>query len=209
MYTPSHAQLFEQYFLASVPNDVSFKAQYISNDGDGYYKSTGWWRAIIDKIDFIEEIILNEWGSTFIFSDVDVQFFGPISAVVSKSLNGYDVVCQKDSPGGTLCTGFFGARANENNLSAWRYVRMLVQQHWGQLHDQNAFNQAVRRHAVKWAFLPLSFFGGGTFSGKIWNPGANLHVPASPLLHHANYTCGVSNKALQLEYVRNIVTRRS
>lgn len=63
-------------------------------------------------------------------------------------------------------------------------------------------------YRVKWTYLPVEFFGGGTLTGRQWEPGASLKVPKNIVLHHANWTVGLENKIAQLELVRGIVTNR-
>ncbi|HNV85620.1 MAG TPA: putative nucleotide-diphospho-sugar transferase [Candidatus Omnitrophota bacterium] len=64
------------------------------------------------------------------------------------------------------------------------------------------------RNFLNWEFLPREFFGGGVFTGKIWNPGEELEIPDNIILHHANWTVGVRNKVAQLEYVQEKVRQR-
>jgi hypothetical protein len=61
---------------------------------------------------------------------------------------------------------------------------------------------------MKWKYLPVEFFGGGTLTGTLWEPGLPLTVPENIFVHHANWTVGVSNKIAQLSYVRKIVEER-
>lgn len=55
---------------------------------------------------------------------------------------------------------------------------------------------------LKWNYLPASFFGAGTESGKAWRPGDEIFVPDDAIMHHANWTEGLENKLAQLEHVR-------
>ena len=63
-------------------------------------------------------------------------------------------------------------------------------------------------YRFRWGFLPKEFFGGGTLTGKSWEPGLLLPVPKKIVLHHANWTVGVENKLAQLAYVRSVVANR-
>jgi len=132
------------------------------------------------------------------------------------AIEGYDIVCQRNDPNedGQLCTGFFIIRANHRTLKLWKLVRESVKKAG---RDQFAFNRILRRlnhwwwnfrykcPRINYNYLPNRFFGGGTLTGKIWEPGMELLVSNDIVLHHANWTVGVENKIAQLEYVKGIV----
>ena len=102
-----------------------------------------------------------------------------------------------------LCAGFFFCRGTESTLELWR--RTLD----GLRPPQNAGDdQALVRRFVhdtpglRWSLLPVAFCGGGTLTARCWNPGDALPVPASVVMHHANWTIGVANKIVMCELVR-------
>ena len=64
-------------------------------------------------------------------------------------------------------------------------------------------------YGIKWRYLPMEFFGGGTLTGKQWTPGTSLVIPRNIVLHHANWTVGLENKIAQLQYVRNIAMKHN
>ena len=77
--------------------------------------------------------------------------------------------------------------------------------------DQNALKHFLRESNpfhIKWGYLPIEFFGGGTLTCKIWEPGKSLPVPQNIIMHHANFTKGVDNKIAQLHYIKDIVKQR-
>ncbi len=65
-----------------------------------------------------------------------------------------------------------------------------------------ALPNTPNQFALKWNYLPASFFGAGTESGKAWRPGDEILVPPDAIMHHANWTEGLENKLAQLEHVR-------
>lgn len=151
-------------------------------------------------------------GGVFIHSDVDIQFFRPTKAIISALMQDKDMVIQKDHPRGLSCAGFFACRGNERTLKLWQEVkkRLMDKEYMranpktnDQLEMQN-FTIKSNPFNVVWALLPNEFFGGGTISGKRWNPGDTLVVPQGIFMHHANWTVGIENKIAQLEYVRNM-----
>jgi hypothetical protein len=173
----------------------------------------GWTDTTIRKVDLIIRAIKENWGSIFIFSDVDIQFFAPIKATILKLMKNKDLMIQKNSPNGVLCSGFFACRANEKTLQLWQDVKLTMQK--DKLNsDQNSLNRCIKRHNktnpynVVWGYLPNTFFGGGTLTGHEWSPGMSLPVPHGIMMHHANWTKGVKNKIAQLMYVKKVVRKR-
>jgi len=173
----------------------------------------GWTDTTIRKVDLIIRAIKENWGSIFIFSDVDIQFFCPIQKRIFELMEGKDMIIQKNAPNGVLCSGFFACRGNEKTLRLWQDVKKTMQK--SKLHsDQKSLNRCIKRHSQKnpynvvWSYLPSTFFGGGTLTGREWYPGIHLKVPHGILMHHANWTKGVKNKIAQLVYVRKVVNKR-
>jgi len=58
---------------------------------------------------------------------------------------------------------------------------------------------------VKWGYLPIEFYSGGSLTGELWKPGMELSIPKKIILHHANWTISLENKIVQLKYVRDKV----
>ena len=142
-----------------------------------------------------------------VFSDVDVQFFAEFAASLECLLGQNEIVCQAESPGGTYCTGLFVCRSSPQVVRLWEDVSTELARGDGDEHDQDAFNRLLRsnRSPVRCGYLPYAFFGGGTLTGTRWFPGDYLPIPATIVLHHANFTVGVPNKVAQLTYVRQRV----
>jgi len=69
--------------------------------------------------------------------------------------------------------------------------------------------RGVNPYGLRWGYLPVTFFGGGTLTGRRWEPGMTLPVPDRVVLHHANWTGNFANKAAQLRYVKEVVDIRA
>src|SRR6266404_5466514 len=214
LYTPSHKVLKDQFFLPSIQDDFDVVCElYDQTCPSAKFMDEGWTQTTMKKVDLIIRAIKENWGSIFIFSDVDIQFFCPIQKKILKLMEGKDIVMQKNSPNGVLCTGFFACRGNEKTLQLWTDVKKTMEKNCLNS-DQNSFNRCIKRNAqsnpynVVWAYLPNSFFGGGTLTGCEWRPGMFLPIPHNIMIHHANWTKGIDNKIAQLVYVRNEVMRR-
>jgi len=59
-----------------------------------------------------------------------------------KKMKNKDIVLQRDSPSGLICTGFFVCRANEKTLKLWNDIKGLIHES-GSRDDQGFFNDLV------------------------------------------------------------------
>lgn len=212
LYTPSHKQMMDEWFLPSIQDDFELIIEERDQEcASALYKKDGWKKTTLKKVELIIRAIEDNWGAFFIFSDVDIQFFAPIKEIIQKLIVNKDLIVQKDRPSGTVCSGFFICRANEKTLALWKDVHMYMQL-VEQASDQEALNYCLRKssdHAdIVWDYLPTIFFGGGTLTGKLWYPGRNLPIPEHIVMHHANWSHGMKNKIAQLSYVHNHVHRK-
>ncbi len=214
LYTPSHKVLVDDFFLPSIQDDFEIILQETNQTcPTARFRSAGWTKTTIQKVDLIIRAIKENWGNIFIFSDVDIQFFGPIKDRILSLIKNNDLIIQKNSPNGVMCSGFFACRANEKTLRLWQDVKKIMSR--TELSDQHSLNKCIRRkrrhrnpYGIKWAYLPKEFFGGGTLTGRHWHPGKKLPIPQNILMHHANWTYGIKHKIAQLKYVKNAVRKR-
>jgi hypothetical protein len=211
LYTPSHELLKNTFFLPSIQDDFDIVLEFCDQTcSSAKFMGDGWTETTQRKVDLIIRAIKENWGSIFIFSDVDIQFFAPIQNTILMYMHDKDMVMQKNTPSGVLCTGFFSCRGNEKTLQLWTDVKKAMEEDKSSS-DQISLNRCIKRNSKKnpynlsWGYLPNSFFGGGTLTGCEWNPGMLLPIPDDIVMHHANWTKGIKNKVAQLEYVRNAV----
>lgn len=223
--TPSHRPMLEKFFLPSLPAFFDSVVQEHEQEcPSGAYNSSGWKFTIFKKILQVEQAIIDNFGGIFVYSDVDVQFFDMKRSDILDNLGDKDIVFQKDffkkdfnpllGHNGPACIGFFIIRANSQTLGLWRAVKkMCLENKDCNDYDQRAVNIFLRdtEHKVQWGFLPKSFYNASLSSGKrqgigLWKPGAPLRLPKKVLMHHANWTVGVSNKMSMLERVRSMVS---
>jgi Nucleotide-diphospho-sugar transferase len=213
LYTPSHEILKDQFFLPSLHDDFELIFEFCEQTcPSAKFMEEGWTETTMRKVDLIIRAIKENWDSIFIFSDVDIQFFTPIQDIILKHMHNKDMVIQKNTPWGVLCSGFFACRGNAKTLKLWMDVKKRMEQDG--LSDQITLNRCIKRHSKKnpydivWDYLPSSFFGAGTLTGRLWRPGMTLPIPKDIVMHHANWTNGIKNKIAQLNYVRNVVQKR-
>jgi MoaA/NifB/PqqE/SkfB family radical SAM enzyme len=199
----SHTTLKDTWFLPTLEDDYEVRTFQCDVEGPGTYLEEDWTRAVLFKSATIVNAIEENWGDVFVYSDVDVTFFGPTKTTILEHVRDKDVVCQLDHPCGTLCTGFFGIRANKATLRLWRQVHDAVEQ---ERRDQVAFNRFVREFRdLRVGYLPSTFFGPGTFSGRLVHAHERVYVPAAAVMFHANYTIGVTNKMRLLSQISRVV----
>lgn len=215
IYTPSHSILKDSFFLPSIQDDFNIICEPVEQKcSSARFMDTGWTETTTAKVDLIIRAIHENWGNLFIFSDVDIQFFCPIKETLLSLIKDNDLIIQKNSPNGVLCSGFFVCKANEKTLALWTDVKKIMEKNSSKS-DQISLNQCIKRHskknpyAIKWDYLPDTFFGGGTLTGHEWLPGKKLPIPANIMMHHANWTKGIRNKIAQLKYVKQTVTKRN
>jgi len=208
-YTPSHTEMFENWFLPSIHPDDNYEIIVECHRQEcptGSFMESGWIDTMKHKVDLVIRAIHENWGEVFVHADVDIQFFGPTQKIIEELMINKDLLAQKDEPGGTLCAGFFACRANEKTLKLWQEIRKNLS---ANRNDQQLLNDLIRNKnpfQIIWGYFPTDkFIGGGTFTGKRWYPGVSLILPRNILMHHANYTAGIENKIEQLNYVKKII----
>lgn len=209
-YTESHKKLATEWLLPSIQDDF----EIIIGSGEQHcptatYLQQGWTKTTKNKVEFITETIKNNLGSIVIFADADIVFFKSIKNDILSFLEDKEFVVQLDSDG-KLCSGFFALRANQKTLTLWREIGLYMQK-TAKMSDQGALNHFLNPRknifALEWAFLPTTYFGGGTFRKSFWYPGKKLHVPENPAMFHANWT-RFSYKIAMLTHVTDVVKSR-
>jgi hypothetical protein len=193
-YTESHANLFENYFKKSLV-DLEIDATIGEQDcKSGSYYQDGWKTTTMKKVDVFLKGVKENMGGVFIFSDVDIQFFGSIKETLVGELGDADIAIQNDYAGG-LCSGFFICRGNERTLKMFQSMK---DNHNLYREDQHALNMNLNFCKVK--VLSNKFWTFGAYQQQ-WK-GQNFDIPDDILMHHSNWTEGIDNKIKLLELVK-------
>jgi len=212
--TPSHEILKNNWFLPSIKDNYELVIKEFKQEcPSGEFLKNGWEKTIDQKIEMIIGAIKENWNDVFIFSDVDVQFFGKTERTLLNELAEKDILFQKNCGNlqeiEPICTGFFILKANNRTLKLFQEVKNLRASNPEFVGCQSAINYLVKKQpGLLCGFLPESFWSPGITHGQnnwLWGPGKELKVPKNILLHHANWTKGIENKIKQLEYVKKIV----
>jgi hypothetical protein len=220
-YSSSHEEMLQKWFVGTMQDDFDVVARRIDQDCPAAeYMSPGWTDTVVRKIPLILEAIdAHDENGFFLFSDVDVQWFGPVQGRLRRLLAEYpdvDIFFQTDawrnpSSLGNICTGFFVCKANVRTRAFWTLVGECMRRiGFG---DQRTSQHIILRNVIlglKVGYLPPEFWGPGSLqtSPTRWEPGMTLAPPMDILMHHANWTVGTANKVKQLEYVASVVRQR-
>jgi len=196
-YTDSHSSMFNDYLKKYNTDleliDIDRKYEQVCPTGE--FRTNGWAKSMSTKLEVIIDAIKSNFNDIIVFSDVDVQFFGPIKEQLLIELGEYDIAFQNDY--GSLCAGFFICKCNEKTLNLFEtaYNQMLRRMF---ICDQPAINANLR--LVSYTVLSKRFWTFGE-NKTVWE-GQEFEIPNDILVHHANYTIGIDNKLKLLNIVR-------
>jgi hypothetical protein len=165
----------------------------------GEFAEEGWNKTMADKVEYVLSAF-DHPDEYFIYSDLDVQFFQPITPLAQKVLAKHDIVFQNDS-NGVRCAGFFYCRKTESTKKLFQKTLEIIGKHRD---DQPAIHEILTNELVdvKTAFLPPQFFTFGAFY-QHWNGQQVFPLPKGIVVHHANWVIGIDNKLKLLQAVRN------
>ena len=203
-YTDSHSDLFDNYFLPSVPKNLEVVAKKLPQECSGVFMDSCWMKTMTRKLDYVLESIRECWGGVFIHSDCDVQFFGPFLENILNQLGDKDLAGQAELKQSEICCGFFICRANEKTENLFKAVKSLVND---KENDQIVLNK-IKEQFVDWKTLDGRYFSAIHFLGfgKTWSPGDEVKIERNDILmHHANWTIGIENKKKLMGAVRQKV----
>lgn len=157
-YTESHGEMFERFFLPSVPDSLELISERFEQEcPTGEYHSTGWVRAVGRKIEVIRRAIdlaRRDGDDYFMFSDCDIHFFSDIEPDITRRMKNFDFIAMDDD---IYCTGFMAIRADDRAAFMWRWAAENLQAYGC---DQPAGNAFIRKHE-RWIrladFVPPAF----------------------------------------------------
>ncbi len=192
--------MFDRHFKPSLPPGMVPVARELSQESaSGIFQSEGFQTTCVHKIDYLLKALeANLNGNPLSFSDVDLRFYGDPTKDLHRRFTDAEMLFQDDGPGGA-CTGFVAMCPTPRVLAFWRNVAKLMRE-TDQM-DQDAANRLLLTHvAPPWGLLPACYWTVGQ-TGHEWKPGDPVNPPSDLLVHHANWTRGVSNKLALLAAV--------
>ena len=194
IYTESHKEMYENYFLKTIPNEFEIIPNEIPQEcPTGEFYESGWDKTCYRKTELYLKACEENMGSVFAFSDVDIQFFGKIKEAMLSELGDFDIACQNDT-GPYYCSGFFVCRGNERTLNMFREMVKNYDRE-----DQTTLNNHI--HLAKSKFLSHKFFTIGHLLNTAWT-GQEFEIKHEILMHHSNWVIGLDRKAKLMDIVR-------
>jgi hypothetical protein len=210
-YSESHEKFLPWFnTIKDVDPDIEISHYKLPQDCEtAEFKHSGWNQVTGKKLQRMVEIFDEDSSDdSFIFSDIDVQFFSSVSKLSSKALKNHDIVFQNDYYG-FECTGFFYCKKTKETKRMFEKALEIIKTYGDQSvdgpgGDQEAIQTSLKIHnsTVRRAFLPPQFFTFGMFYDH-WKGQASFPLPKGIVMHHANWVIGVDNKIKLLQAVRN------
>ena len=209
-YSPSHENLYRNYFLSSIGSEFEVNANKLSKDSNFYQKTYSYTLSLSGRTDPAEQTKVKFWksgcednmGETIVCTDVDVQFFGQAVPTLIEELGDYDLACQY---GGArtipLGGGFFVMRCNEKTLN----FLTQIDNHFIE-DSQYMINKF--KSLCDYKVLSEKFFTIGQVLGRPWRGEVTFTIPNPILMHHAAGTSGMKQKVKLLDLVERRVSAR-
>jgi uncharacterized FlgJ-related protein len=108
-HTWHQEELVREFFLPSAKDKfevVIKKMEDTTNSKQIFFGTSNFKTIVLKKVEFILDVIRQERGRVFVYSDVDVQFFSPAEKALTQSLANQDIVMQQDSDKKCFVPGF-------------------------------------------------------------------------------------------------------
>ena len=207
--TPSHERMLETFLIPSLPKDLEliiYRVKQSCRTGD--YMSEGFVACMTHRAKWMFQMISENQGERIMFIDADIQFFtNHIKPIICPYLDTVNLVSQNDSKYGgakTHCGGFLAVNACLETMNLFA-MTLGIMSLTDNLNDQLALNMAVKRMKLKSMTLPLDLFWSPRL---LWRPDRELNIPATAIMHHANWCVGIKDKMKQLAIGRSKMSRR-
>lgn len=200
--TDSHHAMYEEFFLKTVPRNITILHKILSSVGEGSYQSKSWQEGVTAKLRWALENFEKFPEEIFVLSDVDIQFFPKFSFEDLHQEfedSGRDILFQKETRFPAcheVNTGFYIARSTPWSVELFREAISVCESLTSQ-NDQVAINAILssRNQPEKWGHLPLRYYARSQ----------GFPPPSDVVLHHANVTMNVGEKVSQMHRVKRCV----
>ncbi len=209
-FSESHRPILNQYFLKTFPfeSGLELSIRYISQDcRTGSFLDDGWTAAMKKKVEYVIDSIEESKGKDeyFVHSDCDIIFFNHIKKDLQEQIKGHEIACINDIQ--MLCAGFFIARANDRILKLFQNIRghlnMFANGSGGA--DQLAMNFFIGEMGIKAKALDFRYHNIFHSIQQEWTSEIDFQIPPDIIMHHANFTRGVSTKIKLLDLISDKV----
>ena len=199
-HTESHKCLYDDFFKPSFDKHLSEDFTLVSINGmqkcaSATYYEEGWFDTVYEKIKFVNNFLNITDSELFVFSDVDIIFLDNIKDTILAELNDCDMAFQQATSCGTVCSGFYAVRVNDNVKCFFRYLLEFYDLSFG---DQHNINALLGTGQYNFKLLGREFYNPMDLwesCEELWCKGDDIHIPDHEVfLFHANYNKGVENK---------------
>ncbi len=236
-YSDSHEVFLKDWFLKSFPYEVGCdlvirKVPQVCSSGRLF--SEGWRDQMIEKQIFLNESISNSKdGEIILFSDVDINFYGPFVNDLKSLIKGNDILFMKDHNSDLTgrCGGFFCFMVTYKTRGFFEKVLERLRSHKNQkvtfqTSEQSTINNLLRENSdIQWDYLPPRYYTHGLYTqglknfsdknqaglwweNKTYEEKINTHVPDDILVHHANWCHGIGVKKDVLSFIKQKINYR-
>lgn len=210
-YTPSHEEIYNNFFLESFPDKEMnlHVSQFDQSCKTANYRDSGWKETMLHKLDTVIEGLEANLGEYIVHGDCDIQFFSQnLKPELIKEIGDYDIAFQDD--GTRYCAGFFICKSSKLLIDLFNDIKNNLDKFPD---DQEALQYFLRYNynSIKPKKLSKRFY---TYASEINWKAYDKSDDITPsrkdiLVHHANYTVGVENKIYILEKVKKHMNKLS
>ena len=224
-YSDDYKKLYDDFFLPSynkhLKDDFELIVKHVDNNStyvqDNFFLNLTYEKLlhitstieVPDYDNLTEEEISNVEEQIMVFSDCDVQFFKNFANDLKQELGNYNIKFQDNII--EMCGGFFICKENEETLHFFKILLNKIGENVinGELKDniseqsllndmiaEGKYNKISKLDKDKYFSVVASNHGLKKWIGEVFN------VPSNIVLHHANWTDGVTNKYNMLDYVK-------
>ena len=197
--SPSHDLLKEQVFLATLCEAWELIEIRFGHSGNGNFRTACWSHVISGRVGQYLNIIKRFPGEIVVFSDVDIQWFGPVQEKIRQLIVNKDILFQRESAWEEVVNGgFVIVRCNPRTGELYR--RLAEESRKGRL-DQDVFNDMIARRMLNcdYGLLPIQFANDNLTS--------QLASPKEAVLYHSIGTVPSMNSSVQIKLEKHLSMR--
>lgn len=203
MFTESHRVFRDEFFRPSLPKDLIYNEYTCEDFYGGNHGEGDFWQIARRKAAYMKYVVVNNFGDTVVWSDVDIVFFvDRIKDILLRSLGEHDIACQEDRPN-SPCSGFCVIRCNNAMIDSFDKIVTECPRKNGNTHDQSIlvkyWNQYDTTLLDRDMFWNLRTVGTRPLK-EIGLP--EFHVPKNIVMYHANWISSLELKKQALTQVR-------
>jgi hypothetical protein len=213
IYSPSHKQMVDEFFLPSFPKDDRLNLKLIEvpqTAGETpAFNSPEWSEFMKIKAKIMwEELQSTPENEFYLFLDTDIITVNNFCDYLAVEMSTWDLICQSDSPFPHIinhCTGIVCVKNNEKTRNLFKAISMIMDGHilikgqpkfvneqeimtWLLINKQHIFELRDIQN-INFPFTVAYTYG--SIAGKVWDgQDVNFVLPSKDKLMwvHANWT---------------------